>query len=200
MKLIEYSDIENYKKVSVLFDDNKYATTYIVDDKRPKQEILKDAYILLKNADKKDYIRDISKLEDIELERPKATNLDVDFYNLKAKVYDQYGDEIQEQVNFTIKGSDKARIENGELITEEVEKETSFFIVAKVGTLEERQERTIYPRQEEPTPQPDMTATLVKEVANLKIDSIKDKQINKSLGQEVANLKIKLMQLEGGSK
>ena len=146
MKLIEYSDIENYKKVSLLFDDNKYATAYIVDNKRPKQEILKDAYILLKNADRKDYIGDIRKLEDIELERPKATNLDVDFYNLTAKVYDQYGDDLQEQVNFTIEGTDKARIQDNKVIEEEVEKETSFFIVAKVGTLEERQERTIYPK------------------------------------------------------
>lgn len=146
MKLIEYQNIENYKKVSLLFNNNKYATTYIVDDNRPKNEILKDAYILLKNADKKDYIGDISKLEDIELERPKVTNLDVDFYNLTVKVYDQYGDEIQEQVSFTIEGTDKARIENNNVIEEEVEKETSFFIVAKVGTLEERQERTIYPK------------------------------------------------------
>ena len=149
MKLIEYENIENYKKVSLLFNDNKYATAYIVDDKRPKQEILKDAYILLKNADKKDYAGDISKLEDIELERPKATKLDADFYNLTAKVYDQYGEEIQEKVNFTIEGTDKARIENNKVIEEEVDKETSFFIVAKVGTLEERQERTIYPKVEE---------------------------------------------------
>lgn len=154
MKLLEYETIENYKKVSILFENNKYATAYIVDDKRPKQEILKDAYVLLKNADRKDYIGDISKLEDIELERPKATNLDVDFYNLKTKVYDQYGDEIQAQVTFTIEGTDKAKIENEELITEEVEKETSFFIVAKVGNLEERQERFIYPKIVEEVEEP----------------------------------------------
>lgn len=179
MKLLEYENIENYKKVSLLFNDNKYATAYVVGNERPEQEILKDAYILLKNTDKKDYIGDISKLEDIELETSKATKLDIDFYNLTAKVYDQYGDDIQEQVTFTIEGTDKARIENNKIIEEEVEKETSFFIIAKFGTLEERQERAIYPKQEEPQPKPDMTATLVK---------------------EVANLKIKLMQLEGGSK
>lgn len=154
MKLIEYQTIENYKKVSLLFNDNKYATAYIVDDNRPKEEILKDAYILLKNADKKDYIGDASKLEDVELEKPKATKLDVDFYNLTAKVYDQYGDEIQENVNFTIEGTDKARIENNKVIEEEVEKETSFFIVAKVGALEERQERTIYPKVVEEIEEP----------------------------------------------
>ena len=162
MKLIEYETIENYKKVSLLFDNNKYATAYIVDDKRPKNEILKDAYILLKNADKKDYIGDISKLEDVELERPKATNLDVDFYNLTSKVYDQYGDELQEQVNFAIEGSDRARIENNKVIEEEVEKETSFFIVAKVGNLEERQERFIYPK-------------IVKEVEEAKNSNIEER-------------------------
>ncbi|WP_138158784.1 hypothetical protein [Peptoniphilus catoniae] len=151
MKLIEYSNIENYKKVSLLFDDNKYGTIYIADNERPKEEILKDAYILLKNADKKDYMGDISKLEDIELETSKAIKLYVDFYNLTAKVYDQYGDEIQEKVNFTIEGTDKARIENNKIIEEEVTEITSYFIVAKCKELIEKEERFIYPTiKEEP--------------------------------------------------
>lgn len=45
---------------------------------------------------------------------------------------------------------------------------------------------------------PDVTATLVKEISNLKIEAMKDKQVNKQLGQAVASMKIELMKLQGG--
>lgn len=198
MKLLKYEKLQKDTIVGIVFDDETYGLVRILDSTRPKEEILKDAYIILKNSDRLNYEGDISTLEDLALPTSKPTFMTVDFYSFTGKVYDQYGDEIFKDIIFEIAGTDKARIENGKLIEEEVTEETSFFIVAKCGNLEEKQERKLYPRAEEPKPQPDMTATLVKEVANLKIDAIKDKQINKKLGQEVANLKIKLMQLEGG--
>lgn len=200
MKILKYESFGKDTIVSILFDDNTYNVTKILDNTRPKEEILKDAYIILKNTERYPFNGDTKGLEDLILPTPTPTFMEVDFYDFKGKAYDQYGEEIQADITFEIQGTDKARIENNKLVTEEVQAETSFFIVAKCGTLEEKQERTLYPKSEEPAPQPDMTATLVKEVANLKIDSIKDKQINKKLGQEVANLKIKLMKLEGGSK
>ena len=85
--------------------------------------------------------------------KPKAARLDIDFYSLSGKVFDQYGDVIETPIDVTIEGTDKARIENGKLITEEVEEETSFFIVAKAGDLVEKQERTLYPKVDrEPVP------------------------------------------------
>lgn len=198
MKLLKYENLDKDTIVGIVFDDETYGLVRILDSTRPKEEILKDAYIILKNSDRLNYEGDVSTLEDLMLPTSKATFMDVDFYNFSGKVYDQYGDEIFKDITFEIVGTDKAKIENKKLIEEEVTEETSFFIVAKCNTLEEKQERKLYPRPKEPTPQPDMTATLVKEVANLKIDSIKDKQINKSLVQQVANLKIKLMKLEGG--
>ena len=198
MKLIQYIDDSYYARVAILFDDNTYAVTSVISGNRSKDDILKDAYILLRNVDRVRFEGNHSDYEDLVLPAPKENFMEVNFYDLTGKAYDQYGDEIFKDITFEVVGTDKAKIENGKLVTGEVQEETSFFIVAKCGTLEERQERTLYPQLEEPTPQPDMTATLVKEVANLKIDSIKDKQINKSLGQEVANLKIKLMQIEGG--
>lgn len=42
--------------------------------------------------------------------------------------------------------------------------------------------------------------TLTREISNLKIDSMKEKMINKKLGQEVANLKLKLMEIERSNK
>ena len=198
MKILKYETYGKDTVVSILFDDGTYNVTKILDNSRPKEEILKDGYIILKNSERYPYKGDTQNFEDLILPTPTPTFMEVDFYNVSGKVYDQYGEEIQADIIFEVVGTDKAKIENGKLITEEVQEETSFFIVAKCGTLEEKQERKLYPKQEEPQPKPDMTATLVKEVANLKIDSIKDKQINKKLGQEVANLKIKLMQIEGG--
>lgn len=198
MKLLKYEKLDKNTVVGIVFDDDTYGLVRILDSTRPKEEILKDAYIILKNSDRLNYEGDVSTLEGLILSSPKATFMDVDFYSFTGHVYDQYGDEIFKDITFEVVGTDRAKIENGKLIEEEVTEETSFFIVAKCGNLEEKQERKIYPRPEEPAPQPDMTATLVKEVANLKIDAIKDKQINKKLGQEVANLKIQLMQIKGG--
>lgn len=198
MKLLKYEKLDKDTVVGIVFDDETYGLVRILDSTRPKEEILKDAYIILKNSNRLDYTGDVSTLEDLVLPTSKPTFMTVDFYNFSGHVYDQYGDEIFKDITFEVVGTDKARIENKKLIEEEVTEETSFFIVAKCGNLEEKQERKLYQRPEEPAPQPDMTATLVKEVANLKIDSIKDKQINKKLGQEVANLKIQLMQIKGG--
>ena len=198
MKLLKYENLDKDTIVGIVFDDETYGLVRILDSTRPKEEILKDAYIILKNSDRLNYEGDVSTLEDLVLPTSKPTFMDVDFYGFSGHVYDQYGDEIFKDITFEVVGTDKVRIENKKLIEDEVAEETSFFIVAKCENLEEKQERKLYPRPEEPTPKLDMTATLVKEVANLKIDSIKDKQINKKLGQEVANLKIKLMKLEGG--
>lgn len=42
--------------------------------------------------------------------------------------------------------------------------------------------------------------TLTREISALKIGSMKDKIINKKLGQEVVNLKLKLMKIERSNK
>lgn len=198
MKILKYETYGKDTVVAILFDDGTYNVTKILDNSRPKEEILKDGYIILKNSERYPYVGDTKDLEDLMLPTPTPTFMKVDFYNLTGKVFDQYGDEIFKDITFEIQGTNKAKIENNKLITEEVTEITSYFIIAKCGNLEEKQERKLYPKPEEPKPQPDMTATLFKEVANLKIDAIKDKQINKKLGQEVANLKIQLMQIKGG--
>ena len=77
--------------------------------------------------------------------------MDIDFYNLSGKVYDQYGDLMPAEINFSIEGTDKVRIENNKLIEEEVKELNSYFIVAKCGELIKKDERFIYPLpQEEP--------------------------------------------------
>ena len=72
----------------------------------------------------------------------------VDFYNLTGEVYDQFGQLMDIQPSFSVEGT-VAKIEGGKIVESEVVEDTSYFIVAKVGDLEERQERTIYAPAEE---------------------------------------------------
>lgn len=176
-KIVEQT--ESDVQIFCLYDDNTFTLLDLVAG-RELEEILQDAYILTKNKENRQAYtgQEIKDLKDY-VAKPRVARLEADFYNLTGKVYDQHGDILDAPISFEIEGTDKVKIEDGKLIEEEVDKETSYFLIARAEELEEKQERKLYPRQEEPQPKPDMTAILVK---------------------EVANLKIKLMQLEGGSK
>ncbi len=151
MKLLQYTDDGDYVKVAILFDDNTYGATSVVSAGRDGKEILKDAYIILKSAERLKFNGNKDEYEDLVLEASKPNTLDVNFYDLSGKIYDQYGNEIQAEITFNVEGTDKAKIEKGELIEEEVTEITSFFIVAKCGDIEKKEERFIYPLpQEEP--------------------------------------------------
>lgn len=152
MKLLKYIDDGNRALVAILFDDNTYAETTVISKNRTEQDILKDAYILLKNKAKNQFEGNKDEYEDLVLEAPKPNTLDVNFYNLSGKTYDQYGNEIQAEITFSIEGTDKVKIEKGALIEEEVTETTSFFIVAKCGDIEKREERFIYPKMEPQEP------------------------------------------------
>ena len=136
---------------------------------RELEEILQDAYILTKNKENRQtYVgEEIEDLKDY-VAKPKVARLDADFYRLTGKVYDQYGDIIDAPISFTIEGTDKVKIEDGKLIKEEVEEDTSYFIVAKVGDLEQRQERFLYPKPTEVEPSPEDAPVTRKEYEELK--------------------------------
>lgn len=152
MKLIRYKDDGNRALVAILFDDNTYVETTVISKNREKKDVLKDAYIILKNKEKQKFEGNVEEYEDLNLDNPKPNSLDVNFYNLSGKAYDQYGEEIQADITFEIEGTDKAKIENNELIEEEVTEITSFFIVAKCGDVEKKEERFIYPKVEPKEP------------------------------------------------
>ena len=195
MKLLQYIDGSYYARVAILFDDNTYAVTSVISGDRSKEDILKDAYILLKNAERVSFDGNSKDFDDLILPEPKENFMDIDFYNLTGKVYDQYGEIMDKEIQFEIQGTDKAKIENNKVIEEEVEEETSYFIVASCGTLVEKQERFIYPPvQERESP----TDALAKELTKLKIDSMKEKAVNTNLGKEVTKLKLDMMKLQGG--
>lgn len=149
-KILEQN--ENNIQIFCLYDDNAFALLDLVAG-RELEEILQDAYILTKNKENRQAYNG-EKVEDLKdyIPKPKIARLEADFYSLTGKVFDQYGDILDAPIEFTVEGTDKAKIEDGKLIEEEVEEQTSFFIVAKVGNLEEKQERFLYPKPEPPSP------------------------------------------------
>lgn len=195
MKLIQYIDDSYYARVAILFDDGTYAVTSVVSGNRTKDDILKDAYILLRNVERVRFEGEAKDFDDLILPAPKESFMEVDFYSLTGKVYDQYGDLMDKEVQFEIQGTDNAKIENHKLIEEEVEEITSYFIVAKCEELEEKEERFIYPPIKEVA---NPTDALAKELTKLKIDNMKEKAVNANLGKEVTKLKLDMMKLQGG--
>lgn len=145
MKLIQYTDDGDYARVAILFDDNTYAVTSVVSGNRTKDDILKDAYILLRNVERVRFEGKSSDYDDLILPEPKENFMEVNFYDLTGKVYDQYGEIIDKEIQFEIQGTDEAKIENNKVIEEEVEEMTSYFIVASCGELVQKEERFIYP-------------------------------------------------------
>lgn len=198
MKLIQYTDDGSRALVTILFDDSTYAITDVISGNRTKDDILKDAYILLRNVERVRFEGDPKDFENLILPTPKENFMEVNFYDLTGKVYDQYGEVMDKQVQFEIQGTDKARIENNKVIEEEVEEMTSYFIVASCGELVQKEERFIYP----PAPvEPEIenpTDALAKELTKLKIDNMKEKTVSANLGKEVTKLKLDMMKLQGG--
>lgn len=198
MKLIQYIDDSYYARVAILFDDNTYAVTRVVSGNRSKGDILKDAYILLRNVERVRFEGDPRDFDDLILPEPKEKTMDIDFYNLTGKVYDQYGEIMDKKVQFEIQGTDEAKIENNKVVEEEVEEITSYFIVASCGELVQKEERFIYPPAPVEPEKENPTDTLAKEITKLKIDSMKEKAVNASLGKEATKLKLDMMKLQGG--
>ena len=152
MKILEYTEQGDRVLVSVLHDDNTFATLNMLNA-NDRENILKDVYIISSDArNRQQFEGEIpTDLEEWNPPKPIPTRMTVDFYNLHGKIHDQYGDEMDITPTFTIEG-EHARIENGKIVEDVVDTDTSYFIVAKVGDLEERQERFLYaPREVEPS-------------------------------------------------
>lgn len=152
-KIIEQT--KNNIKIFCLYDDNTSSLLDLVAG-RELEEILQDAYILTKNKENRQAYTG-EELEDLKtyIPNPQPVRLEVDFYNLTGEVFDQYGDIIDYPIDFTIEGTDKAKIENKQVIEEEVDQETSYFLIARAGELEEKQERHLYPKPEPVEPNPE---------------------------------------------
>ena len=160
IKIIKYDKVGEYIDLTI-YCKGKILNTTIPNKNRTKEEILTDAYILL-NAIGEEHTEPIKEIETYTLKEDTPTSLKVDLYNLEGEVFNQYGEKMDEPITFEIVGTDKAKIEDGKIITQEVEKETSFFIVAKSGKLTKKYEQIIYPKSEEEN-------TLNKRISDLEI-------------------------------
>lgn len=165
MKVLNKEDVGKYTLYTLLLDNNTTTTVSVVDDNRDEKEIMKDIRILTKDTVGEPFVG-TTDVEDYVFEDSKPALMYVDFNNLAGEVYDQYADVVDMKIAFTIEGTDKARIENGELIEDEVDIDTSYFIVAKCGDLEERQGRKIHaPREVKPIE--DVDGETLKRIADL---------------------------------
>ena len=151
MKYKILNQTDNRLELFILYEDNTFITLNLAQD--TLENMLKNAYILSKNTERLQYEGEVpTDLEIYEKPQSAATTItNVDFYNFTADIYDQFGEKMNVDVIFEIEGTG-ARIENGEIIEDVVDNDTSYFIVAKYGNLEERQERFLYaPREVEPS-------------------------------------------------
>lgn len=177
MKYKILNQTNNRIELFVLYDDNTYSSINLIGG-RPIEEVLKDAYILTSNAaNRLPYTEETpTDLETYDI-TPVATTLKADFNNLAGKLYNQYGLEMDLPIEFSIEGTG-ARIENGKIVEDVVEEDTSYFIVAKYGDLEERQERFLYAPVEPVPNELDM--------ANRKINAlVSEQEMTNDLLQEI---------------
>ena len=150
MKYKILNQTDSRAELFVLYEDNTFTVLNLAQD--TLENMLKNAYILSQNIERLQYEGEIpTDLETYERPQSAATKItNVNFYNFTADIYDQFGDKMNVDVEFTIDGAG-ARIENGKIIEDVVDTDTSYFIVARYGNLEERRERTIYaPRPHSP--------------------------------------------------
>lgn len=146
MKILEYIEQGNRVIVSVLYPDGTFSTLNMLNT-NDKESILRDVYIISSDARNRQPFEGKIPVGLETYHKPQSSPSflrNVDFYNLTGKVYDQYGSEMEVEIQFSIENTDKVRIENGKIVEDVVDTDTTYFIVAKVGELEQRQERTIY--------------------------------------------------------
>ena len=170
MKYKILNQTDNRVELFVLYDDNTFITLNLAQD--TLENMLKNAYILSKNIERLQYEGEVpTDLETYEKPQSVATTItNVNFNNFTADIYDQFGEKMNVDVTFEIEGTG-ARIENGKIIEDVVDNDTSYFIVAKYGNLEKRQERTIYaPKEVEPS-EIDMLNNKISELEQI-IDTI----------------------------
>lgn len=144
MKYKILNQTDNRIELFVLYEDNTFTILNLVQD--TLDNVLKNAYILSKNIERLQYEGEVpTDLETYEKPQSVATKIaNVDFNNFTADIYDQFGEKMNVDVTFEIEGTG-ARIEDGKIIEDVVDNDTSYFIVAKCGDLIQREERYIYP-------------------------------------------------------
>lgn len=148
MQIIKYELNNNILAVGFKEDNFVVYVDIAYDSSLSKQELLQRAYIQVKSIieyEKTQVEHSIIMVETGEgfiPETPKPTRLIIDFCRLKGKTLDQYGEVYSTDTAFSVEVTDKAIIQNEQIIEQEVSVDT--YIVAKYNDLVEKQKRTIY--------------------------------------------------------
>ena len=148
IKILEYIQQDGKTYITLRWADGTILP-YKFEGYISKAAAVHDTYIIGQHMPRQNYEGEIPTTAEDWEPNPTATKLEVkDWNNLTAKIYDQYGSEMEVSPTWSIEGVG-AKIEDGKVVESEVEEDTSYFIVAKIGNLEERQERTVYAPAEE---------------------------------------------------
>ena len=148
IKILEYVQQDGKTYITLMWDDGT-VLPYKFEGYIPKEIAVHDCYIIGQHMPRQQFTGEIPTTAEDWEPNPVATKLLIkDWQNMIGDVYDQYGAEMEVSPTWSIQGTG-ARIENGKIVESEVVEDTSYFIVAKIGDLEERQERTIYAPAEE---------------------------------------------------
>ena len=148
IKILEYIQQDGKTYITLMWDDGTNLP-YKFEGYISKGDAVHDTYIIGQHMPRQQFTGEIPTTAEDWEPNPTATVLKIkDWNNLQGIVYDQYGSEMEVSPTWLIEGSN-ARIENGEVVEDIVETNASYSIIAKIGNLEERQERTIYAPAEE---------------------------------------------------
>jgi Txe/YoeB family toxin of Txe-Axe toxin-antitoxin module len=142
----------NKNILTVGFKENNFVVYVDIayDSSLSKQELLQKAYVQVKSTieyektQAEHSIITVETGEEFIPETSKPTRLIIDFCRLKGKALDQYGEFYSTDIAFSVEGTDKAIIQNREIIEQEVAVDAEYYIVAKYNDLVEKQKRTIY--------------------------------------------------------
>lgn len=150
MQIVKYSLANNVLTVGFKEDNFLVFSVVPYTKNKTRDELLQEAYRNVKHTI--DYEKTLNTHSFITEEMgeeftpsvPKPIKLNIDFDNLKGKVLDQYGDVFSTNIEFSIEGTSKAKIQNNSIIEEEATEDIGYYVVAKYEGLEEKQKRIIY--------------------------------------------------------
>ena len=143
MKILEYIQQDGKTYITLMWADGT-VLPYKFEGYISKEIAVHDTYIIGQHMPRQHYEGEIPTTAEDWEPNPTATKLIIkDWQNMIGEVYDQYGQVMDVTPTFIIEG-DGATIQDGKIIENTVSVDTPYTIIAAVGDLSERQERTIY--------------------------------------------------------
>ena len=142
MKIFNYNVVENLYELTMLWDDGTFLI-FTSDKIKSKELLAVELYRLGFSCKRQKFEGEIPDDAEYWFPNNTPTKLMVNFKNLDYYVLDQYDLPMDLTVEFFIEGTDKAKIIDGEIIEDEVDEDTTYYVVAKVGDLTRKDERVI---------------------------------------------------------